>query len=109
MYAAYLKEREDIETVTSEHGFATFNVMEDGSFYIVDIYVKPEQRRSGAATELEAQIIAKAKKAGAKRVVGSVCLSVKDVTRSMQTLLGSGYRFTTADYTREMLYFEKEI
>jgi len=109
MYADYLKEREGMETVTHEHGFATYNKMDDGSFYICDIYVKPDHRRSGAATELEAEIIKRAKSAGASRVIGSVCLTTNGVTRSMKTLLGSGYEYLSADYTKDIIYFVKGI
>lgn len=108
-YANYMKEREGVSLVESEHGFATYSVLDDGSFYIIDIYVDKEFRKSGEATELESKIIEVAKKSGASKLIGSVALDVNGVTESLSVLLRSGYKYLSVDHSKSMLYFVKEI
>jgi predicted GNAT family acetyltransferase len=104
-----MKEREDVSLVESKHGFATYSILNDGSFYIIDIYVDKEHRKSGEATQLESEIISIAKKAGSSKLIGSVCLTANGVTESLNVLLRSGYKFLNIDQQKLMMYFVKEI
>lgn len=106
MWAEYLKEREDFESVQTEHGFATYKVF-GTECYLRDIYVKPEHRRSGETYRLSEMVKQKAIEAGCQYLSGSVCLSAKDPSRSIKTVLANG--FEVLKYDRELLWFVKKI
>jgi len=108
MYAEYLKEREGIETLQSDDGFMTYTMTED-ALYIVDVYIKPEARRTGAATALEAKAIAIAKEAGRKHLMGSVSFGVAGVDASLKMMVRSGYSFLSFNAEKQIVYFSKEI
>jgi GNAT superfamily N-acetyltransferase len=54
LYSKYLKEKDGIDTLETDKGLVTF--IQQGKngeeFYIVDIYVLPQYRRTGYATYL---------------------------------------------------------
>lgn len=108
IYADYLKEREGIETLESADGFMTYTLTED-ALYIVDVYVRPEARRTGAATALEEQAIAKAKEAGRAHLMGSVSFGVAGVDASLKMMIRSGYSFLSFNEEKQIMYFTKGI
>jgi ribosomal protein S18 acetylase RimI-like enzyme len=90
LYAQYIAEREDKEIIESEKGFATFKIFNNGECYLQDLYVIPEQRKSGLATEMTDSIVAIAKERGCKTLLGSVCTDDKYATRNMKVFLAYG-------------------
>lgn len=93
LYADYLRERTTDEIVEIDDGFATYRYIENGkSVYIVDIFVTPEARKYGHATQM-ADIICKiAKEKGCASLIGTVQVSAKGSTTSLQVLLAYGMR-----------------
>lgn len=91
LQAQYAKERENIETLESEIGFATYYFLEDGC-YIKDIYVHPDHRKSGEASRLANEIAVMAKEKGSKKLYGTVCPSANGSTESLKVLLAYGFR-----------------
>ncbi len=108
MYAEYLKEREGIETLTSENGFMTYTLTDD-AVYIVDVYIRPEARKTGEATKLEAKVIEKAKEAGKSHLMGSVSFGVAGIDASLKMMVRSGYSFLSFDNEKQLMYFVKGI
>src|SRR3954468_3720877 len=83
--AEYRKEREDIETLEFESGFITFKFL-PSECYIVDIYVKPEARRSGYGSLMANQVKSLAKRQGYQLLTGSVNNRLPSATRSAEIL-----------------------
>lgn len=110
MYKSYLKERSDIELVTSEHGFATYETFfsETGlDCYIQDIYVVPEARRGRAASRLADKITIIAIELGCDRLLGSVDLKASNPTQSIKVLLRYGFEVFKSE--TDFIWFKKNI
>ena len=89
-----------------EHGFATYHLNSE-SCYIEDIYVVPEQRKSGVAKEMADKITEIAKECGLKTLIGSVNIKANGKDSSMRVLLA--YGMTLAETNGDMIYLTKEI
>ena len=107
LYAQYIKEREGIELVQVEHGFATYQKINSDLYYLVDIFVEQGFRKSGIATKLSSMICEVALKNGAKQLLGSVDISRKGVTESMSAILADGFRYSHSEGNG--IYFLKDI
>ena len=107
LYADYIKEREDKEIIETDKGFATFTCFENKECYIQDIYVVPEYRKSGYATEMTDKVVEMAKEKGCNTLVGSVCTEDKNATRNMKVFLAYGMQiYKTAGI---MIFLKKKI
>ena len=90
----------------NEHGFVVFQYF--GEFtYIVDIYVKPEMRKTKVASELANEVCAISKAMGKKYIVGSVNVNAHGATVSLKVLLAFGMRVDSVD--GQMIYFKKNL
>ncbi len=92
LYAEYLKERTDDGIVETDEGFATYRYLDNGhTVYIIDIYVVPEARKKGVASQLADKIMGIAKEEkGCTCMLGTVQTSAKGSTISLKALLGYG-------------------
>ena len=106
LFAAYLKEREGVNLLETDKGFAIY-VITGNECYIRDIYVKPEFRKEKVASHLADLICEKAREAGCKVLTGSVCPTTKGSTASLQVLLGYGMRLHSA--TANLIIFIKDL
>lgn len=106
LYSDYLAETGQRGIVESDSGFATYQIA-GVECYIVDIYIKPEHRKSGQASNLANQITEIAKAQGCKYLTGTTNTSFKDPTSSMKTLLSYGFRFLKQEPS--LIWFVKEI
>ncbi len=110
MYRDYLKERIGDELLEREEGFATYRFIDDmttKSVYIVDIYVRPDFRKTKVASEMADCIAAIAKEQGCKYMIGSVLSTSATATESIKVLLGYGMCFHKL--FQDGLIFKKEI
>ncbi len=108
LYAQYLTERTDDEIIETEYGFCTYRYLnDDKSVYIVDIFVIPEQRKSGVASQLADEVVKEGKLNGAVELLGTVIPSTKNSTTSMRVLLGYGMRLHSA--AQDLIIFRKDI
>lgn len=110
MYRDYLKERLGDELLEREEGFATYRFTAELGFpavYIVDIYVRPDFRKTKVASEMADQIVAIARTRNFSRLIGSVSFESKNQTDSIKVLLGYGMEFYKA--VPGGLFFKKEI
>lgn len=107
LYADYVKERENKETILDKNGFATYTFLNAEVCYIVDIYVKPENRNKGLAKDLADKIKQIAVSKGAKKLVGSVDIKANGATESMKVLLA--YGMSPMEIGGSLIYFVKSI
>ena len=107
MYGDYIKERLGDEIYETEQGFATYRFLDEKTVYIVDVYIKPDFRRSRAASNIGDTIVELSKKQGATKLIGTVTPSAKGSTESMRFLLNYGMRIQSAK--ENLIVLEKEI
>ncbi len=107
LYKDYIQEREGKEIIESEKGFATFTIFPNKECYLQDIYVTPEFRKSGYATEMTNEIVTIAREKGCDTLIGSVCTEDKNATRNMKVFLAYGMEiYKTVGI---MIYLKKNI
>ncbi len=107
MYAEYVKERTGDDVIETEKGFATYRFMEPKTVYLIDIYVKPEFRIKGVASDIADMVMELAKIQGCTKMIGSVVPSANNSTISLRALLG--YGMTLKSCTNDFIIFEKEF
>jgi ribosomal protein S18 acetylase RimI-like enzyme len=110
MYAAYLEERTEDRCYQTVEGFVTYRIIygqAHASVYIIDIYVKPEFRRGGAAAKMADTVVERARQLGCKELLGTVVPSTKNSTTSLQVLLGYGMQLSGAN--NDLVIFRKDI
>jgi GNAT superfamily N-acetyltransferase len=105
-YAAYIKEKYGKETLELPFGFAIFSV-DQGIFYIEDIYIVPEERRKGRASEMADYLTQVAKDRGCKTLLGSVNTAATDCQISLTGLIAYGFKLAKAD--KGLVYMTKGI
>ena len=106
LYGKYLLERENINILETEIGFATY-LFENDYVYIKDIFVLKEYRNAKTASDMADKIAEIAKQKGYKKMLGSVCPSTNGSTSSIQVLISYGFKVIQS--TENMIYFIKEI
>lgn len=108
LYADYLKERTFDEIIEVDEGFATYRYVEEGrSVYIIDIYVRPEYREKGTASEIANRIAEIAKKKGCTSMIGTVQPSAKGSAIGLQVLIGYGMNLHSA--SNDVIIMRKDI
>jgi GNAT superfamily N-acetyltransferase len=105
-HSAYLKEREDVDTLEHEFGFSTFR-FRDHDCYILDVYVVPEKRKLGIAAEMADAIAALAKSRGLSTLTGSVDSRANGAEASAAIL--TAYGMTVVNTDGPVTYFAKRI
>jgi GNAT superfamily N-acetyltransferase len=88
-------------------GFATYHINVNGECYIEDIYVIPEERRSGLATKMADGIAFIAKEKGCNILTGSVVPSAKGADDSRNVL--ASYGFVMFEKSMDLEKYAKEI
>jgi GNAT superfamily N-acetyltransferase len=106
-YWQYMKEREGTEVIETPHGFITHKPVSADTWYLVDIWVSPEMRRSQHGTELLNLAIELAKQNGIKRVIGSCAPSSEGSTASIIGMIKHGFKLHSAQ--SDMIYLAKDI
>lgn len=107
LYGQYIKEKIGRGILETEDGFATFEYPTSEVVYIVDLYVKPEKRKSRVAATLADKIVEEAIKSGRKYLLGSVDLGLKSAEESVKVLLA--YGMTLHKEAKPMVFFIKQI
>lgn len=110
MWSDYVRERLGDEVLECMDGFATYRYTDDvgvPTLYIVDIYVAPHARKSGAARVMADKIVERAKAKECRRLIGTVSASAKNATDSIKVLIAYGMEFYKSN--EHGLIFKKEI
>lgn len=105
-FAAYLYERESVQLLETDKGFATY-IITGSECYIRDIWVLPEFRQKGTASGLADIVADRARKAGCTLLTGSVCPSTKHSTDSLKVLLAYGMTLHSAE--TNLIWFSKSL
>lgn len=108
LYGDYILEHRKDRIVEREEGFASFRFLNEGkSVYIVDIYTRPDFRKTKIASEMADEIVEIAKKEGATELIGTVVPSARNSTDSLRVLLGYGMSLQSA--SNDLVVFRKDI
>lgn len=107
LYGEYIKERAGRGIVETEDGFATFEFPTDKIVYIIDLYVRPEKRKTGLASQLADTICEAAISQGKEQLLGSVDLGAQGADASIKVLEAYGMKFFKS--AGNMLYYIKQI
>jgi len=104
--ASYLKERQGVESLIRDDGFATYKITGE-ECYIQDIWVHGDHRKKGIASEMADDIARIAITNGCKRLVGSVDTTTKGAHESVLILLAYGFKVHSA--VQCGIFFRKEL
>lgn len=104
--AQYLKEREGFDCLIGEECFASYRINGE-ECYIKDIWVHPDFRSKGLASELAKDIAAIAKRAGCTYLSGSVSGLVGDPSASTLAMLTYGFKISSI--VENGLLFRKDL
>lgn len=108
-YSLYIKEREGLEILEDEKGFATYRELPaKQAVYIQDIFVRREFRKEGIAKAYADRIVFQAKLKGYTTLIGSIDPKTNGAKASKQILeaYGMQLKFKGPD---GLFYFTKEI
>jgi GNAT superfamily N-acetyltransferase len=107
LYSDYLRERTSDFIHEDERGFATYRYLNDKQVYIVDIYVRPDFRKNGVASEFANRIAAEAKAKGCIEMLGTVNPSTNGSTESLLVLVAYGMMLHSS--TNNVIVMKKDI
>jgi hypothetical protein len=107
LFSQYIQERTDRQVLEAEHGFATYIINPNKTVYIEDLYIVPEQRKSGLASKFTNDIIEIAKLQGCTKLYGSVVPTTKTSTESLKAFLAFGMRLDSS--TNDFIVLSKDI
>jgi len=109
MYADYLKEKSDIEYIEiKDKAFCTY-IEQENSYYIIDIYVKPEYRKSKVASKLADRVALLAKFDDKKFLLGAVELNSKHEDRNKKVLEGYGFTLSHINEEDNITYYVRNL
>jgi L-amino acid N-acyltransferase YncA len=93
-YAAYLKERDNMEMYENEKGFVTYCFYPElQACYLAEIYIIPEFRGTTAAFNLYKRLCNLAKADGYSKMIGSVDETTANYEYSEQLMKKLGWQF----------------
>lgn len=93
--ASYLKEREGFDVISRDEGFADYRIAGD-ECYIRSIFVFPDYRKKGIASEMADEIARIAIARGCKYLTGSVDTTAVGAHESVLVLLAYGFKIHSA-------------
>jgi hypothetical protein len=94
------------EVFESECGWASFIISGD-ECYIENIYIKPEFRKTKKASSIADEISLIAKERGCKYLTGSTNTKKPSVERSIQVILGYGFKYLKSNDSA--IWYYKEL
>ena len=106
LWAEYIKERENCETLENEFGFLTYSITPGAACFIRDFFVLPECRSSGHGKSLWAELTMLAEKHGCTDFVAQVDARVANSTESLAIILSRGFKVVSAENNRIYLFME---
>lgn len=108
MYNAYVKEKEKLDVLETETGFAAYFISEfSKTLEIGDFYVKPEFRNGRKSTLLLNKVIELAKEKKCKRITCCVELNLEKPEASLYGVLR--HKFKYSHVLNDVIYFYQNI
>lgn len=106
LYANYIKEREGLSIIENDKGFVTYKISKPVIF-IQDLYVAPEFRRTGAATEFGDAVVKIGKENQCSILRGDVCPTATGASEAMLFQLNYGMKISNSN--QDIISLWKEI
>lgn len=106
LFLKYKQERENVKNIQVEGAFITYKFLPE-YVYIEDVYCLPELRTSGIAYELAEKVEEIARKAGYKKMLGSVDTAAKNPEIGLQACFKQGYKILNLQGS--VIWLQKEI
>lgn len=107
LWAKYLKERLDQDTLEYDGGFVVYKVL-DTHIHILEMYVEPKKRRQKLAWKMADIMAQLAKNLKRNKLLCNVYLSANGCDQSLKAILAYGFKPITIG-TADVLYLEKEV
>lgn len=107
LFLKYKQERENVQYIQVEGAFITYKMLPE-YVYIEDFYCIQELRGSGIVQELATKVEEIAKKAGYKKMLGSIVVGTAGAEKSLVNSLKHGYKLLKLDQTTIWIYKEIE-
>lgn len=108
MYNAYVKEKENLDIIDNEHGFAAYQISKySKTLDIGDFYVKPESRNGIKAIALFQKIEELAKEKGCNKISCCVILSQLKPEDSLAGVLRVKFKYSHTN--NDTMYFYKKL
>ncbi len=104
--AQYLKERQGVDSLIREEGFATYKISGE-ECYLQDIWVSPDYRKKGIASEMADDIARIAISKGCKFLTGSVDTTASKAHESVLVLFAYGFKIHSA--VQYGIFFRKDL
>lgn len=104
LYKQYLKERCNQELYQTPHGFVVYEMTDDTTLYIVEIYIEPHSRRLGLATEMADAVV---HITHAQTVLGTIDPALPSAHESLLGLLS--YGMVLNGYDHGLLQLKKDV
>lgn len=104
--AEYFKEWEGFDSIVTDDAFASYRIVGE-ECYIREIWVRPELRKTGLASDIADQIAVIAKERGCAFLSGSVNTLGNKPTESTKVLLAYGFKISGA--VPNGILFKKEL
>jgi GNAT superfamily N-acetyltransferase len=97
-YFDYLREREGVEVLKTEHAFALYKVVpEHKTVYLQDVFVEPDFRKLGIGRSIVGQMESLCKELGFLAVITSVDCNANGCTDSLKAILKTGFELSHCD------------
>lgn len=106
LFLKYKKERENVESIVVDGAFITYKFMPDFC-YIEDVYCIEELRQSGISHELATKVEEIAKKAGYKKMLGSVDIAANNPEIGLRSCFNQGYKILKLQGS--VIWLQKEL
>ena len=106
LFAEYMRERENAETIETEQGFICFK-FEDDNCIITDIFIAPEFRNGQVGRDFGKQVEEKAKEKGLDCIYCYADKNALNFNDSVNFILKNGYTIQNVNFN--LVYFKKEI
>lgn len=106
MFAKYLEETSYKRVFETDKGFFVYQI-NGKEFYVQEVYVEPEYRKSGIASDFDKEAVKLAKEFECEYIKGSIVPTSKGATDSMKFQLALGYKLAYCD--RDIIYLVKNI
>ena len=106
LYSEYLNEVYSKNVLEDQISMVIWS-MDDGVFYIEDIYIKPEFRSNGIGREIVDSLVIIAKENGCNKLLGSISLLCAHKEENMRKFLKYGFKISSVG--SNIIFLMKDI